>query len=345
VTGRWPTLLRIGVCGVVVVVLALAPSWATLGQLRNLVELLTLLTLAQMWNLLAGYAGLVSIGQQAYIGIGAYAFYALGDKASVHPYLAVLLAGLIAGAISLPSAALVFRLRAGYFAIGTWVVAEVFHLLVLNSSSLGGGAGVSILFVSDIERRTREFATYWMALGLGLGAIALAYLLLRSRTGLALTAIRDNEEGAEGVGVNVLRSKVGVYVIAALGCGLAGAVTYLSLLRIQPDAAFTVNWTAFMIFIVVIGGLGTLEGPIIGTVIFYVLQQQFSSYGVWYLVALGVVAVAFAVWVPRGIWGWIAERYDVHLFPLRRRFRGVYGDTERHVASMTTAGGGTAGEG
>jgi branched-chain amino acid transport system permease protein len=345
VTARWPTLLRISVCGVVVVVLAVAPIWATLGQLRDLVALLTLLTLAQMWNLLAGYAGLVSIGQQAYIGIGAYAFYALGDKAGVHPYLAVLLAGLIAAAISLPSAALVFRLRAGYFAIGTWVVAEVFHLLVLNTSSLGGGAGVSILFVSDIERRTREFATYWMALGLGLGAIALAYVLLRSRTGLALTAIRDNEEGAEGVGVNVLRSKVAVYVIAALGCGLAGAVTYLSLLRIQPDAAFTVNWTAFMIFIVVIGGLGTLEGPIIGTVIFYVLQQQFSSYGVWYLVALGGVAVAFAVWVPRGIWGAIAERFDVHLFPLRRRFRGVYGDTERHVASMTTAGGGTAGEG
>jgi branched-chain amino acid transport system permease protein len=73
----------------------------------------------------------------------------------------------------------------------------------------------------------------------------------------------------------------------------------------------------------VIGGLGTLEGPIIGTVIFYVLQQQFSSYGVWYLVALGVVAVAFAVWVPRGIWGWIADRFDVHLFPLRRRFRAA----------------------
>jgi branched-chain amino acid transport system permease protein len=315
------TTLRVGVCGALVAVLALAPMWATLGQLRNLVELLTLLTLAQMWNLLAGYAGLVSIGQQAYIGIGAYAFYALGDKASVQPYLAVLLAGLVAAAISLPSAALVFRLRAGYFAIGTWVVAEVFHLLVLNTSWLGGGAGVSILFVSDIERRTRSFATYWMALGLGLGAVALAFLMLRSRVGLALTAIRDNEDGAEGIGVDVLRAKVGVYVAAAFGCGLAGAVTYLSLLRIQPDAAFTVNWTAFMIFIVVIGGLGTLEGPIIGTVIFYALQQQFSSYGVWYLVALGVVAVAIAVWVPQGIWGWIAQRYDVSLFPLRRRFR------------------------
>ena len=313
--------LRVGVCGALVAVLALAPMWATLGQLRNLVELLTLLTLAQMWNLLAGYAGLVSIGQQAYIGIGAYAFYALGDKASVQPYLAVLLAGLVAAAISLPSAALVFRLRAGYFAIGTWVVAEVFHLLVLNTSWLGGGAGVSILFVSDIERRTRSFATYWMALGLGLGAVALAFVMLRSRVGLALTAIRDNEDGAEGIGVDVLRAKVGVYVAAAFGCGLAGAVTYLSLLRIQPDAAFTVNWTAFMIFIVVIGGLGTLEGPIIGTVLFYVLQQQFSSYGVWYLVALGVVAVAFAVWVPQGIWGWIAGRFDVHLFPLRRLHR------------------------
>jgi branched-chain amino acid transport system permease protein len=287
--------LRLGICGVLVAVLALAPMWATLGQLRNLVELLTLLTLAQMWNLLAGYAGLVSIGQQAYIGIGAYAFFAFGDKAGVQPYLAVLLAGLVAAAISLPSAALVFRLRAGYFAIGTWVVAEVFHLLVLNAEWLGGGAGVSILFVSDIERRTRSFVTYWMALGLGLGAVALAFVMLRSRVGLALTAIRDDEDGAEGIGVDVLRAKVGVYVAAAFGCGLAGAVTYLSLLRIQPDAAFTVNWTAFMIFIVVIGGLGTLEGPIIGTVIFYALQQQFSSYGVWYLVALGVVAVAIAM--------------------------------------------------
>lgn len=326
--------LRPTVCVGVVAVLALAPMWATLGQLRNLVELLTLLTLAQMWNLLAGYAGLVSIGQQAYIGIGAYAFYALGDKASVQPYLAVLLAGVIAAALSLPSAALVFRLRAGYFAIGTWVVAEVFHLLVLNTSSLGAGAGVSILFVSDIERRTRSFVTYWMALGLGLGAVGLAFLLLRSRVGLALTAIRDNEDGAEGIGVDVLRAKVGVYVVAAFGCGLAGAVTYLSLLRIQPDAAFTVNWTAFMIFIVVIGGLGTLEGPIIGTVIFYALQQQFSSYGVWYLVALGVVAIAIAVWVPQGIWGWIAARYDVHLFPLRRRYTpGVAIRTEEAVES------------
>jgi branched-chain amino acid transport system permease protein len=200
-------------------------------------------------------------------------------------------------------------------------VAEVFHLLVLNTEWLGGGAGVSILFVSDIERRTRSFATYWMALGLGLGAVALAFLMLRSRVGLALTAIRDNEDGAEGIGVDVLRAKVGVYVAAAFGCGLAGAITYLSLLRIQPDAAFTVNWTAFMIFIVVIGGLGTLEGPIIGTVIFYALQQQFASYGVWYLVALGVVAVAVAVWVPQGLWGWIAGRFDVSLFPLRRRFR------------------------
>jgi branched-chain amino acid transport system permease protein len=310
---------RLGLCATVVVILALAPSWATLGQLRNLVELLTLLAIAQMWNLLAGYAGLVSIGQQGYIGIGAYAFYALGEKAGVQPFLAVVLAGLIAAAISVPSAALVFRLRAGYFAIGTWVVAEVFHLFFLNSSWLGGGAGASVLFVSDIDRQTRQFVTYWLALGLGLGAIALTYLLLRRRTGLALTAIRDNEEGAEGIGVDVLRAKVGVYVVAALGCGLAGAITYLSLLRIQPDAAFTVNWTAYMIFIVVIGGIGTIEGPIIGAILFFFLQEQLADQGSLYLILLGLIAVGVTLKLPDGIWGWVVRRWDVHLFPVARR--------------------------
>ena len=113
------------------------------GRQRDLVELFTLLALAQMWNLLAGYAGLVSIGQQAFIGIGAYGLLLLGDRADVHPFAAVALAGLAAAAISIPVAALVFRLRGGYFAIGTWVIAEVFALLTLNgviSASTSGAA-------------------------------------------------------------------------------------------------------------------------------------------------------------------------------------------------------------
>ncbi len=307
----------------VLVVLVLVPWWASEAQARDLVEFFTLLALAQMWNLLAGYSGLVSIGQQAFVGIGAYSLYALGDRGGVHPFVAVALAGLIAAAVSLPTAALAFRLRGGYFAIGTWVIAEVFFLLTLNGDDLrfdlGGGNGVTILSAAGLDREFRAHGTYWWALGVGVGSVLLAYGLLRSRIGLALTAIRDDETAARSLGIDVLRTKVLVFVVAAFGCGLAGAVIYLNLLRIQPDAAYSVNWTAFMIFIVVIGGIGTIEGPVLGTVIFFTLQQELSQYGAWYLIILGSVAVVAAVWMRSGVWGLLQERLGLRLFPVQRR--------------------------
>src|SRR5439155_1496616 len=163
------------------VAVATVPYWASEGRTRNLVQFFTLLALAQMWNLLAGYAGLVSIGQQAFIGIGAYSLYVLGDDAGAHPYLAVLLAGLVAAGLAVPTAALAFRLRGGYFAIGTWVIAEVYHLLTVNRPSLGGGNGVTILSAAGLDRTERGHATYWWALGVGAGSVLLCYALLRSR--------------------------------------------------------------------------------------------------------------------------------------------------------------------
>lgn len=299
--------------------LAAGPWWLGEADLRNLVELFTLLALAQMWNLLAGYAGLVSIGQQAFVGIGAYAFYVLGDKEGVHPFLAVALAGGIAAAIALPTAAVAFRLRGGYFAIGTWVIAEVFHLLTVNWSYVGGGNGVTILSAARIDRTERAHGTYFWALGLAVASVLGAYLLLRSRVGLALTAIRDEETAARSLGIDVLRTKVLVWIVAAFGCGLAGAVIYLNLLRIQPDAAFDVNWSAYMIFIVVIGGIGTVEGPIIGTVIFFTLQQELSDQGAWYLILVGGIAVLAAVWLRGGVWGTVERYVPWSLFPVRRR--------------------------
>ena len=291
--------------------------------MRDLVELLTLLALAQMWNLLAGYAGLVSIGQQAFIGIGAYSLYVLGDKGDVHPFAAVALAGLVSAVAAAVIAPVVFRLRGGYFAIGTWVIAEVVFLLTINSSDLGfdlgGGQGVTILSAAGLEREFRGHGTYWWALGVGAGSVLLAWVILRSRIGLALTAIRDDETAARSLGVDVLRTKVVIWVIAGCGCGLAGAVIYLNLLRLQPEAAFRVDWTASMIFIVVIGGIGTIEGPIIGTIVFFALQQKLSQYGAWYLIVLGSVAVFAAVFVRGGIWGTVADRFDVRLFPVQRR--------------------------
>ena len=310
---------RPSVLGLVVLVLISGRWWLSEAQMLDLVQFFSYLAMAQMWNLLAGYAGLVSIGQQEFIGFGAYALFVFGDKAGVQPFAAIALAGVAAAVISLPTAAVAFRLRGGYFAIGTWVIAEVFHLVAVNLQWVGGGDGTLIYSAASLDRSAREHGAYFWGVGVGVGSVLVAYALLRSRLGLALAAIRDDETAARSVGVGVLRAKVAVWVLAAFGCGLAGAVYNLPLLRVQPDAAFTVNWSAFMIFMVVIGGLGTIEGPIIGTIVFFALQQELADHGTWYLIILGAVAVVISIWVRGGLWGAVARRFDLRLFPVQRR--------------------------
>ncbi len=163
--------------------------------------------------------------------------------------------------------------------------------------------------------------TYWIALAITVAAVVLTYWLLRSRLGLALTAIRDSEAASESQGINVRRVKFLVYVLAAFGCGLVGALYYVNALRIQPDAAFSIGWTASIIFIVVIGGIGTIEGPIVGTILYFVLRETLSQYGSWYLIGLGLIAVVVMVKWPRGIWGGVQERFDLRFFPVQRRVR------------------------
>jgi branched-chain amino acid transport system permease protein len=320
---RTTTASRIGsgVAALVVAGLILLPVTGNAGLMRMVVEIIALLVLAQMWNLLAGYAGLVSIGQQAYVGLGGYALIVLADDLGVNPFLAVPLAGLVAAAFALPTATAVFRFRGGYFAVGTWAVAEVYRLLVANTTGLGRGTGRTLKAVFPLARETREVGTYMLALAIGVAALVAAYAYLYSRQGLGLTAIRDSEPASESLGVDVFRAKLTVYLIAAFGTGMTGALLYLNLLRIAPDAAFSINWTAYTIFIVVIGGLGTLEGPIVGTLLFFFLRETLSEYGAWYMILLGVLAVVAMLRFPQGIWGLLAERWDVHVFPLQRRVR------------------------
>jgi branched-chain amino acid transport system permease protein len=302
------------------VVLAAGPLLFINSTLRTLVQFFYLLALAQMWNLLAGYAGLVSIGQQAYIGIGAYGLLYFSDNLGVNLFVAVFLAGLLASLLAIPTSALVFRLRGGYFAIGTWVVAEVYRLVVQNSQSLGGGTGATIP-VLGIDRQLRQYVTYWIALAIGLGSILLVYFVLRSRLGLALRAVRDRETAAPTLGIDVHRTKVKVYVLASAVGGLTGAVIYLNLLRLQPEATFSVNWTAFMIFAVVIGGIGTISGPIVGTIVYFLLQQYLADLGSVYLIILGAIAVLLMLKAPRGLWGLIMDRWNVPLFPVQLRVK------------------------
>ena len=318
---RSTTASRVGAGGAVAAAAALAtlPWWADPSALRLVVEAVCLLVLAQMWNLLAGYGGLVSVGQQAYVGLGGYALVTLADLAGLDPFLCVPLGGVIAALAALPVSRVAFRLEGGYFAIGTWVIAEVFRLAVANTRALGGGSGQSLISMRHYPRTLREAATYWMALALLALTLVSIYAVLRSRFGLGLTAMRDSEVAAESQGIDVGATKLGVYVAAAFGSGVAGALYFLMNLRISPDAAFGVSWTAFVIFIVVIGGIGTIEGPIVGTLLFFALREALADHGAWYLIALGLVAVITMLACPQGLWGWVAQRFDLSLFPVTRR--------------------------
>ena len=300
------------------------PFWGSRASLRIGIEIVCYLALAQLWNLLAGYTGMVSIGQQAYVGLGGYAFFALAMFFGVPPLLAILLAGIFTAALAVPTAALVFRLRGHYFAIGTWVIAEVWRLSVALVPALGAGSGMSlppyVVQAISPDRIWRENMIYWAAVVLGLFVIALVYGLLRSRYGLALTAIRDSERASESLGVNNLRIKFIIYVLTAGTTGMIGALIFLRKIRITPDSAFSVqDWTAFVIFIVVIGGIGTIEGPIIGVVIYFLLRELLADFGAIYLIVMGIIAVVVMLKAPGGMWGWIAHRYDIQLFPVGRR--------------------------
>lgn len=321
------------------VVLIVLPGFASRNVLNSLIFVFYMLVLAQFWNLLAGYAGLVSVGQQAFVGLGGYSLFALTALAGLDPMAAILIAGVIAGLLALPTALILFRLRGVYFAIGSWVMAEVFRLLLAQFKQLGGGTGTSlppsitnqVAGVTELKQllgvsspAAREIVTYWCALALAVATIALVYLLLRSSRGLALAAVRDSEEAAAASGVDIVRSKLLVYVITAAGTGMVGALIYFHKARISPDAAFSVvDWTALVIFTVVIGGIGTIEGPIIGVIILALTQSHLAAFGTIYLILLGGLAITVMLFAPKGLWGFVSERFGVSLFPIRRTLVAV----------------------
>ena len=303
------------------VALVSAPAWASTDMLRLFIDIFLYTALACLWNFLAGYAGLASIGQQAFVGLGGYGLFALTVKAGVPPLLCVPIVGLAAAIVSIPIANLLFRLRGAYFAISSWVVAEVFRLSAILITPLGGGSGMSLpaRIAQSLGRAPQDrFVTVSLTtLALLIAILVAIFLVLRSRTGLALTAIRDNELAARSNGINVDRTKLIVYVVTAFGTSMIGALIFLQRLRISPDAAFSVNdWTALVIFMVVIGGIGSFEGPILGTLVYFFLRETLSNLGPLYLMVLGAVAIVIMLVEPRGLWGLVRSRWRIQLLPL-----------------------------
>lgn len=322
--------------GIVALIVAVAlPFFAGRATIQDMFFILTMLVLAQWWNLLAGYGGLVSVGQQAFVGMGAYAMFGMVILAGWDPVPSILIAGLAALILAIPTAFFAFRLQGAYFAIGTWVIAEVTRLSVAQWKQLGGGTGTSlprsatknmwgVEWIKDLfdvkTSAARDILAYWLTLILAVLTIGFIYWLLRSRRGLGLSALRDNFTAAKSLGVDAGAIKWFVFLISALGTGLAGGLIYMQKARISPDAAFSVlDWTAYVIFIVVIGGIGTIEGPIIGVIVFFLLQNMLADYGSWYLLILGVIGIAIMLFAPKGLWGLFSQKTGIQIFPVQRR--------------------------
>ncbi|GGN94639.1 branched-chain amino acid ABC transporter permease [Actinoplanes lobatus] len=302
---------------VVAVALAAVPYFAARAE-TALIDLFLFVALAGLWNLLAGFAGLTSFGQQAYLGVGAYALH-LYASAGVDPAWGVLLAAVTAALVSLPVSLLVLRLTAGYFAVATWVVAEVLRMLATVSPRVGGNTGVSLPGAGRHPLVLWHAITYWWALGLMIASVIGIGLLMRSRFGLDARAVHAEPLAAAAAGVAVGRVRRVAYLLAALGTGAVGAVLFCHHLYVQPSSIFGPQYSVYMLFMVLIGGIGTIEGPILGALLFFALQQTLAGYGAAYLVVLGAVAMLVTLFAPRGIWGAVSSRWDVSLLPLGYR--------------------------
>lgn len=327
---RWTrsSVVAMALLSGIAVVLALGPLIFSANAIDRLTTLFIYIILGAMWNALAGYGGLVSVGQQAFFGLGAYAAIQFSSH-GVNVFLALALGAAAAGAVSAPLSFFMLRLKGGEFAIGMWVIAEVCHLLVNLDPLIKGETGTSLIAVNAYPPNVLRADIYWLALATTILLLGTIFLVLRSHLGASIQAIRDDEAGAAAVGVQVLGSKRVIFILAALGCAAAGALYLATAITFQPKTYFSIQWTAYMVFMALVGGIGTFEGPLLGALIFFGIETQFGESGVWYLVILAAAAIVFALFVPRGLWGAIEDRLGLRLLPVGYHIRRRRADNDK----------------
>jgi branched-chain amino acid transport system permease protein len=310
-----PHIIRIAVIILILAALVTIPLWTSLYIINVGLLILVHVALASMWNLLAGYSGMVSLGQQMFIGLGGYTLAVL----SLYYGVPIFLSGFIGGITSVLLAVLicvpVFRMKGVHFAIGTWVIAEALGICFSNWGYVKYGMGLFIQPAYSLSVST----VYYAALIVCIISVALVHILLRSNIGLALMAIRDDDVASQAVGVNIFRCKFTCFLISAFVTGAAAGILYLNTIFIQPFEAFGIGWTVKLLFIVIIGGIGTIEGPIVGAIIFVLLQQLLSEYVGYNLIILGTITIAVIFFAPKGIMGTLLRNFDIGLFPIRHQ--------------------------
>ena len=298
-----------------VVVLGTVPVWGTDYILLFCLLFCLYLGMSQMWNLLVGYSGLLSLGQQCFIGLGGYTVAVMSNYYGVYIWLGVLLGGVLSAILALFMSLFIFRMKGVYFGIGTWIFAETMLIWFSNWRYVKYGMGLFIKPTTAVDMTD----IYYGSFVVGVGSVALVYVLLRSKLGLGLMAMRDDEDVSQTMGVDVFRSKLYCFLIAAFVTGVTAGVLYIFQVFIQPYKAFAIDWTVKLVFIVIIGGIGTIEGPIAGSFLFVLLSQTLAEYFSVSMLILGAIAIMVILLAPKGIMGTLQEKIGFEILSPRRK--------------------------
>lgn len=300
---------------IVIVFLVTFNFWGPGYALNVLTLIMLYLSLGQMWNLLSGFTGLTSLGQQAFIGIGGFSLAVCCQKFGLPIPVGFIVGGAFAIGFALLISIPVFKMNGVYFTIGTWIIAEAMYVFFVNWKFVNYGIGFTITSAFTLPK----WGVPLLATIMGVGSIVLVQYILRSRLGLAMMAVRDNTSAAEVRGIQIYKTKLIVFVIASLWIAMTGVVIYLNQAYIVPSAALGIDWTIAMVFIVIIGGSGTIEGPIVGAIVYVILKQFLYNFPGLSNIFLGIIAIVIILIAPGGIMGFIKKRWNVDLFGIRRK--------------------------
>jgi branched-chain amino acid transport system permease protein len=296
------TLRRLGVAAACVAALALlytGPHWLGLYDVVIAFTLFTYITMAQAWNLIGGFGGQFSLGHAMFVGIGSYGTALLLLHTSIPLWAAIVLSGLVAAGIAAVVAIPILRLRSVYFAVGTLGVALAALSWMINWGYTGKTSGLNL--PSDVYLGFNQL--YYASGSLAVFTTAAVVVLVKSRYGLRLMAVRDDEDAAAELGVNGFWIKLTAFTLSAFFVGVAGALVAVQKLNLEPYSAFSLNFAINMIIMTVIGGLGTFVGPIVGSFLIFELQQRLQNYQDWSTLITGLLLIVIIRIAPGGIWG------------------------------------------
>ena len=316
-----PLARSLAAVGILAAVLLVIPLAGSRYAILLTTEIAAVLSIALMWNLLAGFGGIVFMGFQVFIGIGGYTLFVASNGLGLPPFPFVVLSALVCAGFALLITPILFRLSGAQLAIGSWVISEVIRLIVYHTSALGGGGGMALTAVRGIDRSVRLFATYGTSALVLLVALLACIMLMRGRFGLALRAMKDSPLAAEAMGVTIRKTQTYVLLVAAAIGGAAGACYYMVVLQVSPTAGFSMNWMAIILFAVILGGIGTLEGPIVGVAIYFLLRETMGNIGSLYFIILGLLAIGVMLLAPGGAWSLLKSVIRIDLLPIRRTMR------------------------